>query len=58
MATRDDAELAEIFKDMSTVDLSFFSNSTTVQVMAYFFPPRSTRFGLSGALLVQQLHST
>jgi len=32
MATRDDAELREIFKDMSTVDLSFFSNSTTVQV--------------------------
>lgn len=32
MATRDDAELKVIFKDMSIVDLSFFSNSTTVQV--------------------------
>lgn len=32
MATRNDEELTEIFKDMSSVDLSFFSNSTTVQV--------------------------
>ena len=35
MATRNDEELTEIFKDMSSVDLSFFSNSTTVQVNSY-----------------------
>ena len=35
IATRDDTELAETFADMSSVDLSFFSNSTTVQLLKH-----------------------
>jgi len=34
IATRDDNELKEIFRDMLSVDLSFFSNSSIAQVRA------------------------
>ena len=48
MATRSDEELTDIFKDMSSVDLSFFSNSTTVQVIATGFQGVSIAFLLVG----------
>ena len=36
VATRNDAELAELFSDSGTFDLSFFSNSTVSQFLRHF----------------------
>ncbi len=38
IATRDDNELKEIFRDMLSVDLSFFSNSSITQARAMLMP--------------------
>ena len=36
VATRNDAELTELFSDSGTFDLSFFSNSTASQFLRHF----------------------
>ena len=36
VATRNDAELTELFSDSGTFDLSFFSNSTVSQFLRHF----------------------
>ena len=36
VATRNDAELAELFSESGTFDLSFFSNSTASQFLRHF----------------------
>ena len=37
IATRNDAELRELFSSSTDIDLSFFSNSTASQFLAHFW---------------------